>query len=125
VGANFVTYKFGVGHVEIEAQGAQISSFIARLAQKAQPLQLDRKVVDHTGLKDFYDFKLKCEVPWDGGRCPETGNLADIRKPDTTSDGSDSSLFDAIQKQLGLKLVRTKEPVDVLHIQSIERPTAN
>lgn len=125
MGPHFVNFKFMVGHVEIESQGAPISSFILRLAQNAKELQLDRKVVDHTGLKGSYDFKLKCEVPWDGGRYPQMSNHADFEKPDNTPDGSDSSLFEAIQRQLGLKLVSTKEPVSVLYIQSIDRPAAN
>jgi uncharacterized protein (TIGR03435 family) len=34
-------------------------------------------------------------------------------------------LFTAIQEQLGLKLLSTKAPVDVLVITHIEKPSAN
>jgi uncharacterized protein (TIGR03435 family) len=34
-------------------------------------------------------------------------------------------LFNAIQEQLGLKLVATKAPVDVLVVDHVEKPSAN
>jgi uncharacterized protein (TIGR03435 family) len=62
-----------------------------------------RKIVDRTGLTGAYDLTLK----WDP----------------TDTDGP--SLFTAIEEQLGLKLVETKAPVEVLAIDHIERPTEN
>jgi uncharacterized protein (TIGR03435 family) len=35
------------------------------------------------------------------------------------------NLFTAIQEELGLKLVSTKPPVDVIVIDRVERPSAN
>lgn len=61
-----------------------------------------RIVLDQTGLKGAYDFTIK----------GETG-------PDP------ASFFTLIQEQLGLKLVPTKTPVEVIVIDHIERPSEN
>jgi uncharacterized protein (TIGR03435 family) len=66
-----------------------------------------RLVVDQTGLKGAFDFTLK----W----TPE--QLA------ASADGP--SLFTAIREQLGLLLVPSKAPVEVIVIDHIEQPSAN
>ena len=71
-----------------------------------------RVLVDQTGLTGTYDFTLK----WG---------------PDQTAEGAPQNaaveppLFTAITQQLGLKLVETKGPVDVLVIDHVERPSEN
>jgi uncharacterized protein (TIGR03435 family) len=61
-----------------------------------------RVVIDQTGLKGAYDFTIK----------GESGDDA-------------SSFFTLIQEQLGLKLVPTKAPVEVIVIDHIEKPSEN
>jgi uncharacterized protein (TIGR03435 family) len=69
---------------------------------------IDRPVLDRTGLKGNYAFTL---------------NFA---PPQSTNPGSDRPQFAAaLQEQLGLKLEAAREPVDVLVIDSVERPTPN
>lgn len=70
---------------------------------------VDRPVVDQTGLKGRYDFKLQ----W-------TTDDAQTTQPDAPPE-----LFTAIQEQIGLKLGPVKAPADVLVIDHIERPGAN
>jgi uncharacterized protein (TIGR03435 family) len=68
-----------------------------------------RPVIDKTNLKGLYDFRLQFT--------PErlSGN------PDV----SGTSIFTAIQEQLGLRLESAKGPVDVLVIDHVERPSEN
>jgi uncharacterized protein (TIGR03435 family) len=71
-----------------------------------------RMVVDRTGLSGSWDFELKFAAQ---GRGP--GPDAPAPDPDAPD------FFTAIQEQLGLKLESTKGPVEVLVIDSVERPT--
>jgi len=73
---------------------------------------LKMPVVDRTGLDGMYDFDLKF-IPEDG---PPSGDPNCSHAPD---------IFIAVQKQLGLKLVPQKVPVDSLVIDSAEKPTPN
>jgi len=70
---------------------------------------LDRPVVDQTGVKGRYDFKMQWTV--------DEGQSTDPDAP--------PGLFTAIQEQIGLKLEPAKAPVDVLVIDQVEKPGAN
>lgn len=81
-------------------RGAPIAAFAQYLAP-----YVNRVVVDRTGLDGRYDIVLK----W---------------SPDQQASKDDlPSLFTALQEQLGLKLESSKGMVDVLVIDSVERPT--
>jgi uncharacterized protein (TIGR03435 family) len=69
---------------------------------------LDRMVIDQTKLTGSYKFTLK----WTPDESPNPN-------PDLPG------IFTAIQEQLGLKLVPTKGPVEMLIIDHIEKPSAN
>jgi uncharacterized protein (TIGR03435 family) len=85
--------RFVPGHIELNA--AAINNFIRTLAPIA-----GRSIVDKTGLTGGYDADL------------------------TWNDSEEGpSLFTAIQEQLGLKLDAQSGAVDVLVIDSAERPT--
>ena len=83
--------------------GSEISLFASVLS-----ISQSRTVVDRTGLKGPYDFEMTFAPEIPGG---------------AQSDGP--SLFTALQEQLGLKLDPEKELVDVLTVETIERPTEN
>jgi len=70
-----------------------------------------RTVIDETGLKGAYDFKLEWtpDGPEGGGPSGETG----------------PSIFAAIQEQLGLKLESKRAPVPLLIIEKIDKPSEN
>jgi uncharacterized protein (TIGR03435 family) len=77
-----------------------------------------RIVVDKTGLKGKFDFTLKWTP--DNPAADQAG-VDSGAKPDPSA----PSLFTALEEQLGLKLEASKEPVDVLVIDSAELPSAN
>ena len=66
-----------------------------------------RPVVDETGLKGNYDFVL------------------DGVSMQPTTDESVTSIFTALQEQLGLKLEPQRAPAEVLVIDHVEQPSAN
>lgn len=68
--------------------------------------RLGAMVVDKTGLAGVYDFKL---------------DWAPDERPDSTA----PSLVTALRDQLGLRLESGKNPIEVLVIDKIERPSAN
>ena len=72
-----------------------------------------RTVIDRTGLTGSWEFELKFT--------PVTRAAA---RPDQPAADPDApSFFTAVQEQLGLKLESTKGPVEVIVIDSIDRPT--
>jgi uncharacterized protein (TIGR03435 family) len=80
---------------------------------------LDRPVVDQTGLGPArYDLIVK----W-----TPLASQAQAGGGERRADDADSppDLFTAFQQQLGLKLVSTKAPVDVLVIDQVEKPSEN
>jgi uncharacterized protein (TIGR03435 family) len=71
------------------------------------PLQLglDRPVIDQTGLAGRFDVKLEWALD------------------PLTSSGDRVQVFTAVTEQLGLKLEPARAPIEVLVIDSVERPT--
>ncbi len=78
--------------------------------------RFDRPVVENTGLKGLYDIHLKF---------PRDDTPGDAFNSAARRAGWDDSIFDAMQRQLGLKLVPGTGPVDVLIIDHVERPSGN
>jgi uncharacterized protein (TIGR03435 family) len=78
-----------------------------------------RTVVDQTGLTERYDFVLN----WT--REPAFANGEQNRESETPAGAVGPALFTALQEQLGLKLVNVRRPVEIVVIDSIERPTEN
>jgi len=68
--------------------------------------QLDRVVVDATGIQGVFDFHLT----W---------------TPEQQADISGPSLFTALQEQYGLKLESGKGPVAITVVDHVERPSEN
>lgn len=107
--------RMGLG--ELNATGVPISLLVDRLAR-----EVDRKVVDKTGLAGRYDFTLH----WAPERPMPGLSGGDNQGPaPPPPDASAPSIFTALQEQLGLKLESQKGPVETLVIASIEKPSEN
>lgn len=75
-------------------------------------------VEDHTGLTGIYDFHLEYK--------PSLPSAPDAPATATDIAAPAPDLFDAVQAQLGLKLVRKKVPLETLVIDHAEKvPTEN
>jgi uncharacterized protein (TIGR03435 family) len=88
---------------EIDSSSMPLHSVLYMLSR-----ELDRPVVDKTGLAGKYDFALKFSPAMSAA-----------------SDSQDPSIFTAIQEQLGLKLEPSKAPLPVVVIDSVQKPTKN
>jgi uncharacterized protein (TIGR03435 family) len=101
-----------------ETQGATLAAvchkmYSANVAQQLQALApgyfTDGPILDESGLKGVYDFKLQ----W-------------ITQVEAKNGSDGPTIFDAVQQQLGLKLDARKESVELLIIDHCEKePTEN
>jgi len=115
-GAAMPRFSMRVGNGNLEAVSMDIPNIVQTLSSI-----LRRTVVDKTGLAGLYDVKLTWtpDVSAGGGPPLPGGN-----EP-PPSDPNGPSIFTAIQEQLGLKLDSAKGPVEVLMIDSVQKPTEN
>jgi uncharacterized protein (TIGR03435 family) len=90
---------------------------ISRLASFLQN-RLSARVVDQTGLMGTFDIDLA----WTADADIETLGPGLPANPAAPLSGN---IFTAVEEQLGLKLEPSKERVEVLVIDSVERPTPN
>jgi uncharacterized protein (TIGR03435 family) len=107
---------------------ASLSPTRASMAMLADQLstRLWRVVIDKTGVKGYYAFKLEWTPeaneygPEALGLPPGTGPDP---KPDTDSAGL--TIFSALRDQLGLRLKSEKGPVEMLVIDRVAKPSEN
>lgn len=116
----------------VTCQNMTMAQFAAKLKDIA-PGYIHAPVLDGTGLEGGYDFTLSFSpagaarsLPGGGGRGGEGGTAAPGDAPSASEPTGAISLFEAIEKQLGLKLEEQRRPVPVLVIDKAERtPTEN
>ncbi len=90
--------------------------------------QLNRAVIDRTGLPGPYDFALAWTMDSAGGVIPRTDPPPDEIDSHSTPVMSDPglSIFTAVEAQLGLKLEPRRAPLEMLIVDRVEKtPTAN
>ena len=103
----------GSGRGHLVAQNISMTAFAASLSSS-----VGRIVVDETGLPGTYDVDLTFSPPEPTGPLDDAGGRDHVA---LTSDGS--SIFKALQEQLGLKLEPKKAPVEFLLVDHVERPS--
>jgi uncharacterized protein (TIGR03435 family) len=96
------------GHVFVNSSAIIGSSVPVTQLVYCLSQTLDRLVVDKTNLKGLFDFRLEF--------APVQLSAPSDPRP---------SVFAAIQEQLGLRLVSTRGPVDVVVVDSIQKPSEN
>jgi uncharacterized protein (TIGR03435 family) len=102
----------GRGH--FEANGIPVSGLANQLSQA-----LGRSVIDKTELTGNYDFKLD----WTPDENQPGIRPAGDHPASAPADGT--SIFAAVQEQLGLKLEGSKGPVEILVVDRVEKATEN
>jgi bla regulator protein BlaR1 len=106
-----------MGRGTLIGQALSMADFVRALSD-----QLGRPVLDKTGLTGKYDLTLR----W----TPDDSQLPMLRETESTHSApppapSGSSLFTAIQEQLGLELESRDSPVETLVIDHVEKPSEN
>ncbi len=121
----------GGGSSRTNGNGMMVSEWygvtMAELAGRMLTNQVDRPVVDQTGITGTYDIHL--EFAGDGAMARSGPvRLNGVERPDLmvgAGDAAGRSIFVALQEQLGLKLSPVKGSVDVIVIDRAEKPTEN
>jgi uncharacterized protein (TIGR03435 family) len=80
--------------------------------------EVDKPVVDRTGLNDRFDYVLE----WSG---LSFGPLPPGAAAPAPTDNPGTTFLQAVREQLGLKLVPTRAPIRTLVIDHVERPSEN
>lgn len=111
------SFLLNMGPGRVESNGTPLAFLALRLSD-----EVGKTVVDHTGLSGKYAFVLEWtpESNLDSGSA--AGESRSQTDPVTTSA---SSVFTALQEELGLRLEPKKQLGDVVVIDSIEMPTEN
>jgi len=101
-------------HIRMKATYTPLDYLAFRLSQL-----MDRPIVDLTNLHGGYDFNLEFTRELPPG-FPQGGKI-NGEEPDT----SGSTVFAALKQKLGLDLKAQKGPVEVIVVDSADRPTEN
>jgi uncharacterized protein (TIGR03435 family) len=101
----------------VNCQNVSMAQF-AEMLPNIAPGYLRTNVVDATGLEGGYDFVFSFSPM---GAIQMVRAAANGESAEASEPSGAISLFDALNKQLGLKLETVKRPVPVLVIDKIER----
>jgi uncharacterized protein (TIGR03435 family) len=112
---------FGPGR--LRAHGVPVDLLARSLANLPAVTSFNRPVTNLTKLEGMYDFDFRWADEFGRGGPPSVAGPA--AAPSATTPGDEPALFTALQEQLGLKLNPQRATLDVLVIDSIERPSEN
>jgi len=108
-GPNLGAGNINIRNFDMVATGVPMASLAETLSR-----QVDKTVIDKTGLPGKYDLELKFTP--DNARM----NGAPVEATDAAP-----NIYTALQEQLGLKLVASKGPVVTLIVDQLKMPTEN
>jgi uncharacterized protein (TIGR03435 family) len=121
----------GTGTVQVGEKGLMtFHGLPLAMLVRVLSAQLGRTVVDKTGLTGKYDFTWQFTSDAEQLRKqsvgqPTSGGAMGGGGLQVAADPEGTSLFTAVQEELGLKLEAGKSPVQVIVIDHIERPSGN
>jgi len=99
------------GRLRISGRSISLGRLAAMLTNSATGI--DRPVFDETALSGLFDL----DIEWTA----DADNLSDLTKIEAV----DLTFSQALQDQLGLKLIATTGTVEVLRVDRVDRPTAD
>jgi len=108
------------GALQMLGRSVKMPAFIEMLAAA-----LGRPVLDRTDFKGAADIDLKFTPDELTTGLPGGGGPRDPGGAPQLTDPGKPNIAAALEEQLGLKLEKTKGPVEVVVIDHVERPTAN
>jgi len=112
--------------------GGSMKSGMIILPAKLMPMEqlasqlsgiVGRMVLDRTGLTGKYDFTLQYAP--EQSALSSSGGASEGQPVPAASDPNGTSIFTALQEQLGLKLDSGKGPIEIIVIDHIERASGN
>jgi uncharacterized protein (TIGR03435 family) len=95
---------------------------IEQLASRLSGI-VGRKVLDKTELTGKYDFTL--QYAEDQSAPPVSAGASEGQPTPNASDPNGTTIFTALQDQLGLKLASGKGPIEIIVIDHVERASGN
>jgi uncharacterized protein (TIGR03435 family) len=104
------------GRMTFEGSAVMVSVLVNTLQQL-----LDRPLTDKTGLTGLFDIKLE----WIPGAEAPPGPFSPNPDAPPSPPVDGPSIFTAIQEQLGLRLEGSRGPVEVVAIDSAQKPAEN
>ncbi len=117
------TIMFSSGRAKMTALGWTMENFASMLSG-----QLDKPVRDMTGLKAAYDINFEFDPPNMGVRLiggpsgpPPRPVAGDAGSGDASEPSTSPNIFDAVQKQLGLRLESKKSLIEIVVIDRAEK----
>jgi uncharacterized protein (TIGR03435 family) len=108
------TSGWSMGRGQFSGHAVPLDNFVFSLSN-----EVSRLVVNKTGLTGNYEITLK----WTPDEMRASADSSNAASPAPGESGP--SIFAALEEQLGLKLVSTKGPVDVIVVDHVERPSEN
>jgi uncharacterized protein (TIGR03435 family) len=110
----------GISSLTIKGSNVVEDYHGVNLTEFSEQLELDRPVIDRTGIAGLFDIHLEFALD-DTTRGFLPANRPGTVYPDDPTGGT--SIFTAVQEQLGLKLESTKAPGEFFVIDNVEKPS--